>query len=351
MAIPVEGKIIEAHITYLDKDDGNTIKVFAQPSTSTNYARYVEKVLYHIRGLFEDQNLNPQTVQEIEMGKTCCAKFEDGIYYRARVVTMEKLRAERVVGVHFIDHGNTANVKINDIVILSRVKEVVPEDLKQGVVTLIQTPPLAEEYLLHGCNPPDGRGWDDMSLGALRVKHCNTDVKCKVYEFSGRKIMQILMIQSDQTLLKSSLNRDPSLTRAVDVNHSQFSKLDQARLRPNLSMPPPIHSMQSALPTNRFPNLSQPPPGVRMVSDTNLSLSQSSNKPGVLTTAPRMAMKHNTITTASTSVQSLQFSSEMLAPGVAHQVFVSHVEDGPCAFAVQIQVGLGTAEPIYVIVL
>lgn len=336
----IEGKHIDAHITYLDKDEGNQIKVFAQPNMNTELATYIEKILYHIRGTFKDQNLSPHTVQEIEMGKTCCAMFEDGTYYRARIVTMEKLRAERVVGVNFIDHGNSADVKINDIVILSRVMEVVQDELKRGVATLIQTPPLAEEYLLHGCNAPDGRGWEDRDIEALRDKHCNTDVKCKVYEFSGRKIMQLLTIQSDQTRLKSNLNRDPSLVRTVDVNQSNFSKLDQARLRPNLSMPPPILSMQQSLPTNRFPNLSQPPPGVRMMSDSNLSLSQTVNKPGVLTAAPRMAMKHNTITTAATPVQNLQFSSEMLAPGVSHTVFVSHVEDGPCAFAVQIQVGI-----------
>lgn len=329
MANPVEGKIIDAHITHLDKDEANVITVFAQPSTSIKHAEFIEKVLYHINCYFEDPNLSPQTLQDIELGKTCCAMFEDGTYYRARVVTMEKLRAERVVGVHFIDHGNSANVKINDIVILSRVMGVVQEHLKPGVETLMKTPPLAEEYMLHGCNPPNGSFWDDVSLAALRVKHCNTDVKCKVYEFSGRKIMQILTIQTDQTMSKSYVNTNPSLVRAVD-----------ARLRTNLSIPPPILSrpMQQALPTSRFPNLSQPPPVVRMMSDTNVSLNQSISKPGVLTAAPRMAMKHNTITTASTPTQNLQFSSEMLAPGVAHQVFVSHVEDGPYAFAVQIQV-------------
>lgn len=329
MANPVEGKIIDAHITHLDKDEANVITVFAQPSTSIKHAKFIEKMLYHINVFFDDPNLSPQTLQDIELGKTCCAMFEDGTYYRARVVTMEKLRAERVVGVHFIDHGNSANVKINDIVILSRVMGVVQENLKPGVETLMKTPPLAEEYMLHGCNPPDGRGWDDVSLGALRIKHCNTDVKCKVYEFSGRKIMQILTIQTDQAMLKPYVNTNPSLVRAVD-----------ARLRPNLSIPPPIFSMQQALPTSRFPNLSQPPPVVRMMSDTNVSLNQSTSKPGVLTAAPKMAMKHNTITTASTPAQNLQFSSEMLAPGVAHQVFVSHVEDGPYAFAVQIQVGI-----------
>lgn len=327
----VEAKLIDVHITHLVKD-GPNIKIFAQPGNNTLLSNYVEKILFQSRVKFMEHNVSPKNIKDIALGVTCCAKFEDGVYYRAKVVNLDKLNPHRLVGVHFIDHGNSAEIKVEDIVILSKAMEVVADDQKMGISFLSQTVPLAEEYILHGYNATQGNAGDDAAIATFRDKLCNRDIKCKVYEYKGKKLMQILHHKSDESTSKLNSIRDPNLMRLGDVKHSQLAKLEQPqRLRPNLSMPPPPLSLQQAVPTSRFPNLSQPPPMV-----------QSFKKPGAV--APGMAMKNVRPTTAPMSTaQNLQFSSDMLVPGVTHQVFVSHVEDGPSAFSVQIQVGLRLA--------
>ncbi|KAG8311519.1 hypothetical protein J6590_042389 [Homalodisca vitripennis] len=335
---------VEAHITHVDKD-GSLIKVYAQ-TDKINYC-YIEKLLYQLRSVFENNSdLKPKTSSDIQVGVVCFAKFEDDTYYRAKIESIQNVQ-QYMVTVVFIDHGNKAEVHVKDIRLMSKVMNLIAnKKLFQDILLL---PGLANDYYLYGITTRE-KEWDEYSLDYLRKRLCNTDLTCTVYENEWGRIIRIVQEEKDPSAYLTKMSKAHSIP--LHVQEALIRQISQKKAIPvpefNVTLPPPQLLMQQPPPA-RLPNMSQPPPGIRMGSDINsFSSGQSSSlssryptinssiRPGI----PGMTVRRPEVPAVPPPpVHSLQFSTEMLAMGVIHPVFVSHVEDGPYSFAVQVQVG------------
>lgn len=339
---------IELRITHLETY-GPFIKLYAQ--VDKDRVALYEKLLHSLKNFFFDINeldLKPLTVKDVEVGLICVAKFEDGAYYRAKIVNLDKLRNNMEVTVNFIDHGNTHSVKVQDIRLFSKLLKLLrtPHD-NERVCQLRDSPPLTEEFFLTSIAPKT-KDWDAFILEHLKSNLTNNDLKCSVYKLEGKRCVKFLQPEYEPSNFLHGSNKiiPVPLSNQEQVLKEINNKL-QALSKPvaNVNLPPPAMLMQQ--PPPRIPNLTQPPPGIRTASDMNLPpLSQMGiqhTRPMGGPVRPGLVRPHSTMQLAnpspSSSVNS-QFASEILAPGISHPVFVTHVENGPHSFAIQLQVSL-----------
>lgn len=312
----------DLHITYVDTE-GSFLKFYAQ--TDKN-GLIVERLLYQLRDLLENnRDLRPKTINDLKVGLLCCTKYHDLNFYRAKILSLNNLQ-ENMVTVCFIDYGNCADVNITDLRLHS---VLIPMFTDDRVSKILEFPNLAVEFILGGIA---SRGeWDNELIEILRNKLSNSNMVCTVCDVGGKKVIhKILKAEKDvaSILLKSNT--------VIEVPFGSFmKKIQETKLLPNqFSVPPPtVVDVTKQPPPTRMPNLTQPPPG-KISQQENSRPGSMSGIPGIPVKRPEMPM------TAHFPSQSLQFSTEMLAVGVTHPVYVSHVDDGPHSFAVQIQVGL-----------
>lgn len=327
-------RIVEAelHITYVDKE-GPFLKLFAQ--TDKN-GLLVERLLYQLRDLLETkEELRPKTSSDVKVGLICCTKYIDNNYYRAKIESLGNLN-DRKVSVCFIDYGNRAEVNVTDIRLNSHLIRIFPDE---RVEKILELPSLAREFFVAGVA---ARGeWDNQLLETLRTKLNNSEMLCSVCELVEKKVIYKIH-KADIDLISQLISTNagfeiPFNTFIKKLNEVKPSKVS---LPSQFNVPPPtVVDFTKHPPPTRMPNLSQPPP-VRMMSDVKLfqhSNQPISSRPGSMPGIPGIPVRRPEMPMTAPP-QPLQFSTEMLAVGVTHPVYVSHVEDGPHSFAIQIQV-------------
>ncbi|XP_054285717.1 maternal protein tudor-like isoform X2 [Macrosteles quadrilineatus] len=333
----------DIHITYVDTD-GPLIKIFAQIDKGN--PEYIERLLYQLKDVLESTDLKPRTLNDIKEGLICCAKFTDGAYYRARIEHIDTQSLSLLV--FFIDHGNVAQVDVADVRLLEKLQSVLGQDkivqFLKGVVGL------AEEFYLAGVAPKRNHQWDESTIESLRKELCNSDLKGVIHEVGEKKIVNFglgLSVRDPAKMIIESGKGVPlplhhlveyvKLKKCPTANNPKVQAPLPQHINTSLPPPklPPAVGLQH-VPQARLPNLSHPPPA-RLPNDLNprnavIRPSGVHVRPGV----PGMQLRRPEAS-ISIPAANLQFSTEMLNPGVTHRVYVSHVEDGPHSFAVQLQ--------------
>lgn len=313
----------EIHITYVDTE-GPLIKLFAQVD---NNASALEKLFYKMSTILEGDCAKPQLISDLQLGLICCAKFEDGKYYRAKIFNLDRLN-ENCVKVFFIDYGNRADVFVRDIRLISKLSILITNE---KVKKILEYPNLALEFILGGVIA--NSEFDENILEFLRQHLNNSDMTCSISELGDKRVItKIIKAHIDPIICLVDSNK------AIQVSIDIFKKFVQGnpQFPNNFNFPPPTAvDMTKQPPLTRIPNLTQPPP-MRMATDmyqhTNQPvLSRVMNVPAI----PGTLIRRPELPPPS---KSLQFTTEMLPVGVTHAVYVSHVDDGPHSFTVQIQV-------------
>uniref|UniRef100_A0A1B0CHR9 Tudor domain-containing protein n=1 Tax=Lutzomyia longipalpis TaxID=7200 RepID=A0A1B0CHR9_LUTLO len=95
---------------------------------------------------------------ELQAGLRCLTRYEDGLYYRAKIV---RIVDRDLVLVHFIDYGNSATVHFRELLSL--------HTKSQQAIYLMGTAPQAHEYLLARISG----AWSQEDLTSIRNEICN----------------------------------------------------------------------------------------------------------------------------------------------------------------------------------
>lgn len=135
------------YITFVEKE-GAFLKIWGQ--TDRNIPVAIEKSLAKQKVQFDQGHYIP-SVDSLYVGQLVCAKYKDGMYYRARV-TNTALLHQGLIEVIFIDYGN---------------KDYLPyintRTMANTLSTLLSIPPQAKEFILAHITHV-GTSWDDNTL-------------------------------------------------------------------------------------------------------------------------------------------------------------------------------------------
>lgn len=94
-------------ITHVDAGyGGNFLRIFGQvnQTEAMNIEKIIAEVVKNHAKIFR--------LEEIQEGVRCLTMYEDGQYYRAKII---RVLDRDLVAVYFIDYGNTATVNIRKV--------------------------------------------------------------------------------------------------------------------------------------------------------------------------------------------------------------------------------------------
>ncbi|XP_025835446.1 maternal protein tudor-like isoform X2 [Agrilus planipennis] len=260
------------YLTYIDKE-GPFLKVWGQ--TERNSSVHIEKNLQQMLPQFE-QGLFAPSPGSIQVGVLCCAKYKDGLFYRARITNIVN---QNIIEVHFIDYGNKDAIPVTSIRLMTNFPS-----------PLISIPPQAREFVLAGIMHR-GQIWDEQVLAVI-----NSEIR--YIELQWGPIGTV----GNYTLIKLFKNGE-------DISHDFIAR----GLVSSVTLPSQqqiLHNFSSTI-----PNLHSP---VRNMGVLQLMSGVPSNQTPVQPTL-------------------LTYKLFSLEVGSVHDVYVSYVSDGPCHFSLQLQ--------------
>lgn len=340
--------LIELFITYVEKN-GTLLKVYGQ--VDQNSAEFLEKLIYQYTETFDRLKVGvPKTARDIYPGLICCARYKDNKYYRAEVKSIIQL-SPGYVSVFFIDYGNTERVKLSDIRLLDDIGEPTFSNLHR----------LATEYYLAGVRPTNNE-WDEIAINFVEEAIRYRAVKCAIVgEIIGKRLIKIFWGESDISTYLIGMGTAHSVSLEVqEILIETSSGLIPSRY----TVPPPVPVTATAVsnPVSIPIIPSFTPMAIRAPSQASThvpAFTSTMNRPILPSTQPGISTIRplnlpsminipppTRITPQPFSVpvpgqgKPQQFASEMLPENSEHVVYVSHVEEGPLSFAVQLKVSV-----------
>jgi len=294
-------QVVEIFVTCVE-NDGPLLKLWGQ--LDRTQATTVERLILQLREQFERGLYVPNTVS---VGQLCCARYNDGVYYRARVTGPADLPVGRVA-VHFIDYGNSEVVSLSDI-----------RSLEANALTtmLASMSDQATDFFLAGVLPVAG-AWDDNSLAFIRQALCYEELKSVIVaQIGSKRLIKVFYNNEDfaQILIASKIGVSMAI-HAQQALIQSYCAVDTAMpLFPGFTVPPPSRMLLNHLQGQTLTVPPPPLPAIRM--DCN--------------------SQHMLGNTHSFQETARIFTTPVLELNSEHMVYVSYVEDGPLSFAVQLQ--------------
>jgi len=337
-------------VTHVERAD-NLLVVIGQRDRDAAVA--VEQAIHLYSPSFKQGN-GTRDIHHLSSGYLCCAAYED-TFYRARVISVDA--ESRGVTVLFIDYGNVEKVPIAAIRSLDGIKG-----------PLSQTPPLATSYVLSRLLS----NWTQQKLDAVASQLRYEEVICIPDGTSTVRTLQLVRIMHAGQDYAEYL---ASHGAGSYIPIQQFEGHLRHGAGPNMSAPAPNPSIpmwqrivpnqaltatMNGAPGNQMPLQGMPTGAPQQYVNQLAPLAQ--NGP---TVAPAHAMSPSppvirgsvppvisgvpqgmpgAVPTMQTYIrmrppqpqQPVQYKSSVLEPGSQHRAFISHVEDGPLSFFVQL---------------
>lgn len=294
----------------------------------------------------------------IHDGVICAAKYKDGTYYRAKVISTTNL-ATGIVGVHFIDFGNKDNISLSTIRFLDSYDPM-----------FMQLRGQANDYYLSRVVSPLGR-WEEPLLLKLQSLLCYAEYAATIeahtrslplisIQFKGNDLsthlvsvrigvalplakQEVLLLQmsgeSQQQGNWQKNSESASYTEHVPflINQNFPSNPASAmRLQQNVSVPfngnvPPPSLISQRLLVNKASRNTVNLKPVRQpqhATQVAASISSIPSNRGAATSPPSNKL--------GSPKKSTTYKSRLLEVNSQHKVFVSFAEEGPELFAVQL---------------
>lgn len=288
--------ILDIYVTYVETD-GPLLRIWVQLERAQ--AVVVERLILQLSEQFERGLGTPSS---IKVGDLCCARYSDGVYYRARVTRPPDMSVGQVA-VHFIDYGNSEVVSVSDI-----------RSLEGSLLTrLASVSDQATEFFLAGIVPFSST-WDENSLAFIRQALSYEELKCLVVaQIGNKRLIKIFYNNEDfaQILIANKYGVAIAIPAQQMLLQGYFG-LD--------TVPP------------QFPGFAVPPPPRMLMSQLQ---GQAVTVPPV--TATRRNSEKVLRNAPSVREPVRIFTSPVLELNSEHMVYVSYVESGPSSFAVQLQ--------------
>lgn len=284
-------------ITCVDKV-GPMLKIWGQCDRLSSM--FVEQLLKMSHNTFE-VNPAPLHFKKLQIGTLCCAKYKDGVYYRAKITNLRNL-VSGSIEVNFVDYGNIETIQLENIRLL--------ENVAVGLATM---KPQATDFILANVIHIN-QDWDENALAFVHQDIAYIELKCVVVgavnnykfisvSFHGTDLADYLVqkgiaikipLASQENFLRNS--------QAPRMMHPQLASMQQMQqMHQNQSVQIPIHQ-----PPPVFQQIQQQPPPQQQMSPM---------------ATPELC----------------SYRTLPLEPNSEHMVYVSYVEDGPFLFSIQLQ--------------
>lgn len=276
------------YITFIETE-GAFLKVWGQ--TDRNLPIAIEKSLAQASPQFEIGQFVPP-IDSLYIGQLLCAKYKDGMYYRARI-TNTSLLHQGILEVHFVDYGNKDYLPYLNTRIMSNV-----------LSNLVSIPPQAKEFILAHVTHPD-LTWSEGTITQISNEIRYIEMQCSqliqvgpyvlirlinangdlALNLVARRILLSISLQSQQMILQSYIGRPqvPAVLAKTTANPNMASSIPTSPVATNAQVVSPS------------PAVTQPSPAL------------------------------------------LTYKALTLEPDSEHAIYVSYVSDGPLQFSVQLK--------------
>lgn len=296
---------LEVFVTHVETA-GHFIKLWVQLSRGS--VIFVEKLIKQYTDLVNGAQYIPHP-SVLNVGNVCCAKYVDGVYYRAQILNLSGI-VNNEVFVHFLDYGN------NEIVPLCNIRNILPANGNNVQSNLTHIPPQATEFFLAGVIPIGGV-WTNETVEFIRKKLCYEDLKGIVIgEIAGIKLLSVF--DKDGEFSSNLVHQNIAISIAINAQQILGQSLNPAQINPR-----PVLN-QLAINWHSF-NVPPPVgPGLQ-TSSLHLETMRAIRSNAAINKVPT---HHDNVRILTVPV--LEINSE-------HAIYVSFVEDGPSVFTVQLK--------------
>ncbi|XP_037971215.2 maternal protein tudor isoform X2 [Plutella xylostella] len=358
MALPNDGqRAFRLFVTHVDSD-GPFLKICGQLDKQA--ALMIESLIDSSRENFE-KGIGAVPPAAIHEGIICAAKYKDGTYYRAKIVSTTTL-SNGLVGVHFIDYGN------KDIISLSTIRFLDSYD-----PLLLQLRGQASDYYVARVMHPAAR-WDEPLLLKLQALLCYSEYPVNV-EAQTRTIPIVSILFQGNDLSQHLVNNKYGIAVPVTKQEVLLLQLNNESMQPMSSTWQPSYSPEPNNFTEHVPFFtnqifpSNPASAMRLQQNVSvpfnggyvpapsaisqrLMVNKTSRNPVTLRAPirqPQQPPPSGGATPVSPALNtpppgkpvspqksSKTYKSRLLEINSQHKVFVSYCEEGPELFAVQL---------------
>lgn len=263
-------QLCDLFITSVDKV-GPLLKLWGQVDRQTSVL--IEQMLLDMLKIFEQQNF-VVPITSLQPGLLCCAKYKDGIYYRAQVRNL-KTPIPGTVEVRFIDYGNIESIPLENIRLL--------DDQKPNLRFI---KPQASEFILAGV-VHTANAWDEQSLAFVHHEIAYTELKT-IIVYNNPHYSLVKILREDGTDFAGYLAAKGLVT--------------------------PISPQSQEIILRKLIGPAATPQQIRPTQQPSLQFRPAQKNPELFTYKP-----------------------ECLPPNTEHMVYISYVEDGPYLFSIQLQ--------------
>ncbi|XP_018362719.1 PREDICTED: maternal protein tudor-like isoform X1 [Trachymyrmex cornetzi] len=298
------------YVTHVEPDD-IYLKIWAQVDKQA--ATAIEQYILPLIEQFNQGYGCPSKTNRLMVGSLCCARFRTEGYYRAKIVSV---RPDGMIIVQFIDYGNMEALSLNDIHLLDNVR---------GTEPLQAYPAMATEFTLLNILPVNGV-WDNRTIESIKKSLCYNEYRALVQMMNNHCLIKLWYNNEDfsELLVKERMALPATLQDMFRPKHTP-----QPRMLQQIS-----YQQQNKGNVNNFaamPMMQNPNHNANAQGMYHKTFSPNINQPKIA----QPILQHPP--PAPPIQEALVFKSRVLDVGSRHDVFISHVEDGPQKFSIQVE--------------
>ncbi|XP_020289417.1 maternal protein tudor isoform X3 [Pseudomyrmex gracilis] len=314
MQTPSEAFLFVTHI----EPDNVFLKIWGQTDKRT--AGEVERLINSLLPHFNQGYGCPLKVTKSIVSEVCCAKFQNEGYYRATILD---IRSDGMILVYFIDYGNTEVVLPHEVHLLSGIP---------GAEHLKAIPPMATEFVLSNVLPKNGI-WDNEMISTIKSYLCYNEYKISIYVVNNRYLIQLWFNNEDFS--KVLVNDNMALPATIQDMFSMQHRLPQVAMQPSLQV-----SQQPQMAAYQQRNKGNMNTMIPMTQNQNINPNINAQ---ALIHKTSSGVNYQKYTEPQ---EALVFKSRVLNVDTKYEVCVSHVEDGPQKFSVQVKSTVATLQQL-----
>ncbi|XP_014611434.1 PREDICTED: maternal protein tudor isoform X1 [Polistes canadensis] len=278
------------------------LKIWGQ--TDKNSATYVERLILPLFEKFSIGSGYPELQEGLSINALCCARFQNDGYYRARVCN---IYPDGKVLLQFIDYGNIEVLPQHEVYLLRNIP---------GSETLQSFPPVAYEFTLANVAPINNV-WDNEIIETIKkILRYNEYKACCLSNAGNHTFIKLYYNNEDfaELLVKKRMALDATtqdsfkLRRIQQISSYQMQDrrmINDTCIRTQTNQHSTYHAIQGQSTWRNVPT-------------------------------PYNVQQHKPVSHLPVQ-EALVFKSRVLEVGSKYPVYVSHVEDGPQKFSIQIQ--------------
>ncbi|XP_072754733.1 protein tudor isoform X2 [Anoplolepis gracilipes] len=296
-------------VTYVEADDVN-LRIWGQLDKQA--VTSVEQYIYPLTERFNQGYGCPSKSNRLTIGAFCCARFQSDGYFRAKILG---IRPDGMIVVQFIDYGNVEVLPPNEIHLWDSIRETEP---------LRTYPPMAVEFTLMDVLPLNGV-WDNGIVESIRKTLCYNEYRALLYMLNNRYFIKLWYNNEEfSELLVKQHMAIPNTVKSTIIP-------DMFRPKPVLQLQMPVYQQQNK---NNMNNCATIPIMQNPNMNHNANV-QAFHKP-----FPTDMTQHKLADQRPSPrpvQEALVFKSRVLDVNSRYRVLISHVEDGPQKFSVQVE--------------